>query len=158
MLLCESGFCLFDKWSSSGISLLRMMLPFTKRSPNPYPANMLTCLGGPITLKHSWEFRKSSQFQILSAWFYRIFNYEFMLWHCSLFVLKPLGLILAFSAVFGEGSGVKLDAVATPPAADAKVKNCLMFLSFYMLCVVRRDIVYWWMLYYIVWFPLIFSS
>ncbi|KAL0556985.1 hypothetical protein IC582_005503 [Cucumis melo] len=31
--------------------------------------------------------------------------------------------LLRVSAVFGEGSGVKLDAVATPPAADAKVAD-----------------------------------
>lgn len=58
-----------------------------------------------------------------------------MLWLCYLFVLKPLGLIMALSAVFGEGSGVKLDAVATPPAADAKVKilsNVSFFL--YVIC------------------------
>ncbi|XP_038884883.1 elongation factor 1-delta-like [Benincasa hispida] len=31
--------------------------------------------------------------------------------------------LLRVSAVFGEGSGVKLDAVATPPAADAKAAD-----------------------------------
>ncbi|XP_031743738.1 elongation factor 1-delta isoform X1 [Cucumis sativus] len=35
--------------------------------------------------------------------------------------------LLRVSAVFGEGSGVKLDAVATPPAADAK----LVYTEFY---------------------------
>lgn len=38
---------------------------------------------------------------------------------------------MVFSAVFGEGSGVKFDAVATPPAADAKVKT-LPSVSFFL--------------------------
>lgn len=49
----ESGLYMFDECSLSGIKLQKMISLFTKLSPNPFPANMLTYLGGSITSKHS---------------------------------------------------------------------------------------------------------
>lgn len=45
-------------------------------------------------------------------------------------------LLLFYSASFGEGSGVKFDseAIATPPAADAKVKISCIFYPISVLC------------------------